>query len=78
MHWRTEESLVAAHFNHAAHSVGDMAAMVIDLITHPGPHFTKDKGKQMDQGSEDRIPSGNEPQSQQPLNLLPSGDLRIL
>ena len=32
-------------------------------ITHPEPHFMADKGKQMDQGSEDHIPSVNEPQS---------------
>ena len=47
-------------------------------ITQHGPHSTEDKEKQMDQGSVDRIPSGNEPQSPQPPNLLPSGDLRIL
>ena len=32
-------------------------------IIQPGPHSMEDEGKQMDQGSEDRIPSGNEPQS---------------
>ena len=44
----------------------------------PEPHYIEDDGKQMDQESEVRIPSGNEPQSRQPLNLLPSEDLQIL
>ena len=44
-------------------------------MSQPGPHSTEDKGKQMDQGPEDRIPSQNEPQSRQPLILLPYEDL---
>ena len=47
-------------------------------IIQPEPHSMEDEEKQMDQGSEHHIPSGNEPQSSQPLNLLPSEDLRIL
>ena len=52
-HWRTDKSHVVVHFNNVAHSVQDVAVMVLEKHIH--------------QRSEDAVATNNGTQGRQPL-----------